>query len=218
MAEPAILAEPAAPATTAPARPAPASRAEARYAAEPISRFAVPDEADLPDNARQAFASVREKAGFTPNWLRALAVNPDAAYRMVAFYEHLFDPARSRLRAHERELIAVVVSAANRCSYCTLNHSQSLGAQWHDHARALRVALNHREVPLSPREHALAELVLRVTRDPVAVEKADLEALKPHGLDEAAIVEAIEIAGFFSYANRLTIALGVKPDAEFFQR
>ena len=84
---------------------------------EPVSRLGLPEESALPPHAAELFERFRRQYGFVPNWLAALAVNPDTAWRLVAFYEHLFDPHRSRLTAAERELIAVVTSAANTCSY-----------------------------------------------------------------------------------------------------
>lgn len=51
--------------------------------AEPISRFELGDEANLPRHAAALFADFRRAYGFAPNWLAALAVNPDTAYRIL---------------------------------------------------------------------------------------------------------------------------------------
>jgi uncharacterized peroxidase-related enzyme len=90
-----------------------AAPSPALHEAEPISRLGLPDAARLPPHY-----------GFIPNWLSTLAANPDAAYRLVTFYEHLFDPTRSHLSAAEWELIAVITSAVNHCSYCVFNHTR----------------------------------------------------------------------------------------------
>src|SRR6478609_7296639 len=68
---------------------------------EPLSRFGVPDETRLPPHVASIHAKFRRQYGFVPNWLAALSVNPDTAYRLVTFYEHLFDPRRSQLTAAE---------------------------------------------------------------------------------------------------------------------
>ena len=148
--------------------------------------------------------------------MSALAANPDTAYRLVTFYEHLFDPKRSHLSAAERELIAVVTSAVNHCSYCVFNHTRALASAIGDTVRAQRIAQGYHHVRLSEREQAIAELVDELTANPVAVGDDQLERLEALGYSREAIIEILEISAFFSYANRLTIALNVVPDNEFF--
>jgi uncharacterized peroxidase-related enzyme len=183
---------------------------------EPISRLPVPAEAELPEQIRKIYDSFRNHYGFVPNWLRAFSVNPNTVYRMVTFYEHLFDPKQSRLQAQDRELIAVVTSAVNECSYCVFNHTQSLSRAIRDTIRAQRIARDYRDVGLSAREAVLAEVAEKLARRPHTISDSDFERLKDIGLDESAAVEALEIAAFFAYANRLAIALSVVPDREFF--
>ncbi|GGC45909.1 peroxidase-related enzyme [Chelatococcus reniformis] len=184
--------------------------------AEPVSRLGLPDEAGLPAHVRALYDDFRAHYGFVPNWLSALAINPDTAYRLVEFYRHLFDPKNSHLTAADRELIAVVTSAANHCSYCVFNHTQALASALGDKVRAQRIAQGYGHVRLSDREQALAETVDLLTRSPTAVGEAEIERLRRLGLTDKAITEVFEISAFFSYANRLTIALNVVPDAQFF--
>jgi uncharacterized peroxidase-related enzyme len=143
--------------------------------AEPISRFELGDEANLPPHAAALFADFRRAYGFVPNWLAALAVNPDTAYRLVTFYHHLFDPNRSLLTSAERELIAVVTSSINHCAYCVFNHTQSLGTALNDPIQARRIAQGHDHVLLSDRDRALAETAEALTRDPGTVGDAALD-------------------------------------------
>jgi uncharacterized peroxidase-related enzyme len=185
-------------------------------AAEPLSRLGAPDEASLPPHVKAIYDGFRAHYGFIPNWLAALSINPDTAYRLVTFYEHLFDPKRSHLTAPERELIAVVTSAANHCSYCVLNHSQALAAATGDRQRAQRIGLGYHHVHLSPREVELAETVDKLATTPTAVGDADFARLRKLGFSDQAVAEILEVSAFFSYANRLTIALNVVPDQQFF--
>jgi uncharacterized peroxidase-related enzyme len=192
------------------------SLADANVSREPISRFVVPDETRLPTHVASIHAQFRRQYGFVPNWLAALSVNPDTAYRLVTLYEHLFDPHRSHLTAAERELIAVVTSAANGCSYCVFNHTQALASVTGDTVRAQRIAQGFHHVRLSPKETALAEVSERLTRDPSRIGEDDLQRLREIGFTQQAVTEVLEIAAFFNYANRLTIALNVVPDDQFF--
>jgi uncharacterized peroxidase-related enzyme len=194
----------------------PAQRSPEDTAHEPVSRFGVPDESRLPPHVAEIYAKFRRQYGFVPNWLASLAINPDTAYRLVVFYEHLFDPHRSHLTAAERELVAVVTSSANQCSYCVFNHTEALAAALGDTVRAQRIAQGFHHVRLSLKEEALAVIAERLTRDPTAIGDDDLQRLRQIGFTREAIVEILEISAFFSYANRLTIALNVVPDDQFF--
>jgi len=183
---------------------------------EPVSRFQVPDESELDPQLAKLYAEFLGNQGFVPNWLRALSVNPDTAFRLVQFYQHLFDPARSRLSAAERELIAVLSSASNRCSYSVFNHTRALGAALDDGVRARRIALDHHHVRLSKREQVLADVAEKLSTQPTSVGPDELDRLRQAGFDEPAALEVLEISAFFNYANRLTLALNVVPDKQFF--
>jgi uncharacterized peroxidase-related enzyme len=183
---------------------------------EPVSRLGLPDEASLPPHVKQLYDEFRAQCGFVPNWIRALAINPDTAYRLVTVYRHLFDPTRSRLSAPDRELIAVVTSAANHSNYDVFKHAQALGDAIGDRVKAQRIAQGFRHVRLSPRDQVLAEVVEKLTLEPTKVGEADLARLRNFDFSIEAIAEILEISAFFNYANRLTIALNVVPDDAFF--
>ncbi|HTV24516.1 MAG TPA: peroxidase-related enzyme [Polyangiaceae bacterium] len=183
---------------------------------EPLSRLQVPDDNELDPRLTDVFAEFTHSYGFVPNWLRALSINPDTALRIVQFYRHLFDPARSQLSAAERELIAVVSSATNHCSYAVFDHTRGLAAALDDDVRARRIAFDHHHVRLSKREQVLADIAEKLTAQPASVGLAELDRLRQAGFDEPAALEVLEIAAFFNYANRLTIALNIVPDAQFF--
>ena len=48
-----------------------------------------------------------------------------------------------------------------------------------------QVTANHRHADLTPREVALVEFAVKLTREPAKVDAADLEALTAHGLSDA---------------------------------
>jgi alkylhydroperoxidase family enzyme len=63
---------------------------------------------------------------------------------------------------------------------------------------------------------ALADISERLTRDPGGIRDEDLQGLRLIGFTQQAVTEVLEISAFFNYANRLTIALDVVPDEQFF--
>src|ERR1700756_4973732 len=85
------------------------------------SWFPVPDEAELPDGLRRLFAKARERLGFVPNVFRVYSFRPQRLSAWFAHYRQLHE-ATPNLTTAEREMIAVVVSAANGCLYCLIAH------------------------------------------------------------------------------------------------
>lgn len=82
----------------------------------PISRFPVADTAALPPDLAEAIRATAERVGFTPNIFRAYAWKPEHLRAFVAYHDVLMK-GESRLSRAERELIALAVSATNRCLY-----------------------------------------------------------------------------------------------------
>jgi uncharacterized peroxidase-related enzyme len=76
----------------------------------------VPDEAELSEEVQALFGRAREKLGFVPNVFRVFALRPEHLLRWRAYYDELLR-GESGLTDAQREMIAVVVSAQNRCYY-----------------------------------------------------------------------------------------------------
>ena len=76
----------------------------------------VPGEEELPEEVRSLFVRAEEKLGFVPNVFRVFALRPEHLQKWRAFYDELLR-GESRLTPAQREMIAVVVSAQNRCYY-----------------------------------------------------------------------------------------------------
>ncbi len=72
-------------------------------------------------------------------------------------------------------------------------------------------ALKHdwRTAPLEERERVMLEYVEKLTTNPVAIWRDDVEALRTVGFDDTAILQITLIAAFFNYINRVADALGV---------
>lgn len=186
-------------------------------ATQRISRLRVPDETELSDRHRRQLDGLRSTLGYLPNWAKAIALGGAHAERFNDYLLPFLDENTGRLPYVERELISTVVSAENGCSYCRFNHAQSLGEAVGDRRLGLRIAVSYHEVEeLTERQRALADFAAKITNHPRDIEDADFTALREVGLDDDDIFEAIQLAALFSAANRLTIALNVRPDDEFF--
>src|SRR5947207_15435826 len=90
-----------------------------------LSWLEVPAEDAVPDEVRELWQKPLEKLGFVPNVMRVFALRPTHMLRWWAHYDELMR-GESGLSKVQREMIAVVVSATNRCHYCIVSHAAAL--------------------------------------------------------------------------------------------
>lgn len=186
-------------------------------AKEQITRLGGVDRDDVSPRLQRQFDAAEAEYGYVPNWLRGYAVNEPTLERLLAIYGPLWDDADNHhLTIQERELISVVVAHENHCGYCVANHRYGLAKAIGDKERAARIADDHHLIDFSERDQALVDLAVKVTNEAWKVGEEDYERLRDVGFENAGIVEAIEVAAFFSYANKLTQAIGLQPDATLF--
>jgi uncharacterized peroxidase-related enzyme len=65
---------------------------------------------------------------------------------------------------------------------------------------------------LTPREVALLDFAVKLTKDPAEVRRADLDALRGQGLDDEQLVDLVHCVGYFNFINRVLDGLGVDPE------
>jgi uncharacterized peroxidase-related enzyme len=182
----------------------------------PISRFPAPSSLDaLPEDIRARILKVQEKSGFIPNVFLMLAHRPDEFRAFMAYHDALMDKEGGLSKA-EREMIVVATSAANQCQYCIVAHGAILRIRAKDPLIADQVAGNWRKAGITPRQRAMLDFAMKVSRRAEEVEEADYAALEAHGFTEADAWDIAAIAAFFAMSNRLANAAALRPNAEFY--
>ncbi len=157
------------------------------------------------------FDKCREKIGFVPNVLAAYAHDMGKLEAFVAFYNDLM-LAPSPLSKLEREMIAVVVSAENRCFYCVAAHGAAVRQMSGDPILGELLATNWRAADLSPRHRAMLAFAETITRSSHTIDTADRQALRDAGLDDRAIWDIAAVAAFFNMSNRMASAVDMRPN------
>ena len=76
-------------------------------------------------------------------------------------------------------------------------------------------AHDYRAAELEPRVRALCDFAVQLTALPASVERADVDALRAHGLDDPAIHDAIQVIAYFNYINRIAEGVGIEPEPEW---
>ncbi|ANM29925.1 hypothetical protein ABI59_10575 [Acidobacteria bacterium Mor1] len=74
-----------------------------------------------------------------------------------------------------------------------------------------RLAADPDGIDVSPRERALLDWALKVTRTPWEMTREDLQPLKEvAGLDDRGILDLSLVTAYFAFVNRLADSLGVE--------
>ena len=167
----------------------------------------------LPERTAKYFAVCEERLGMVPNVLRAHAFDPAKLDAFTGLYNELM-LADSGLSKLEREMIAVVVSSANRCWYCLVAHGAAVremgGAELGE-----RLALNWRTADLEPRHRAMLAFAERMTLESARIDEFDRQALRDVGFTDRDIWDIANVAGFFNMTNRVASATGMEPNPEY---
>lgn len=184
-------------------------------ASPPISRWPVPELADLPDDMRERILEVQQKAGFVPNVFLALAHRP-AEWRAFMAYHDALLLKDGGLSKGEREMIIVATSAANQCLYCVVAHGAILRVYEKKPLVADQVAVNHRKADITPRQRAMLDFAMKVCTASATIDEADFAALRSHGFSDDDIWDIGAITAFFGLSNRMANLAGMRPNDEFY--
>lgn len=181
----------------------------------PISRFPVPDLADMPQDIRARIEAVQEKSGFVPNVFLVLARRPDE-FRAFFDYHDAVMQRPGNLTQAEREMIIVATSNLNQCQYCVVAHGAILRIRAKDPLVADQVAVNYRKADITDRQKAMLDFAIKVAFQAHSVADADFDALSAHGFDQEDIWDIASIAAFFGLSNRVANVTSMRPNAEFY--
>jgi uncharacterized peroxidase-related enzyme len=160
------------------------------------------------------FAKCEEKLGFVPNVLKAYAFDTAKLSAFVAMYNDLM-LAPSGLSKLEREMIAVAVSAQNRCYYCLVAHGAAVRQLSDDPTLGELMVMNYRAARLSRRERTMLDFAVKLTVEPWLIEEDDRTHLRRAGFSDRDIWDIAAVAGFFNMTNRVASATDMRPNTVY---
>lgn len=179
-----------------------------------ISKLGVPDPATLDDDLQAIWKKCVEKLGFVPNVFSTYSLKPKRLRNFMAMYNDIM-LSESGLSKLEREMIAVVVSSANRCYYCLVAHGAAVRQLSGDPELGEMMALNYRIARLDNRQRAMLDFAWKLTTSPHLVEDADRDGLRAVGLSNEDLFDLSETVAFFNLSNRMASASDMMPNREY---
>ncbi len=170
------------------------------------------DEAD--GKLFELYDEIQRNRGRVSNILRAQSLEPKAMRAHLDLYMATCF-SKGGLSRREVEVIAVTVSAANGDAYSLSHHKDALGRYAKDAAWVEAVAKDPAKATTG-RERALVEYATILAAHPAKGVKPQVEALRKNGLRDEEILQAAQVVGYFTFANRIAVGLGVElePDGE----
>ena len=168
---------------------------------------------------RALYARVGNPDGTVDRVMQVHSLSPDSLHGHFEVYVAAMHRASPLSRA-ERELVGSFVSLLNGCAYCLQHHAAGLRrllpAERAMVADALAAGRDPRDRPsvVNAREAAMLAYAERLTRSPGEAEQAWTDDLRSAGLADREILDLACVIGYFCYANRVVLGLGVALEAE----
>jgi alkylhydroperoxidase domain protein len=118
-----------------------------------------------------------------------------------------YNPAGGLPRA-ERELAATATSRSNGCIFCASVHARFAATYSKRGDDVQRLLDDGTSVDFDPRWNAIVAASVALTGTPQEFDRAAVDRLREVGLDDLAILDVVQSAAFFAWANRLMLSLG----------
>ncbi len=179
-----------------------------------ISKLGVPNAGELDPDLQTVWKKATDKIGMVPNVLQAYSLRPQRLRNFMAMYNEIM-LSSSGLSKLEREMVAVVVSSANRCYYCLVAHGAAVRQLSGDPQLGEMMALNYRVAELDLRQRAMMDFAWKLTVTPADVSDADRAVLAAVGLNPEDVFDLSETIAFYNLSNRMAHALDMMPNPEY---
>ena len=177
----------------------------------------IPDE-EASDDLLDVLKQARTPHGTVDNVMRVHSLRPNTMRGHITLYRAALHDNANTLPMWLQETIASYVSILNDCPYSLANHWANARHLIGDEARAdeVEAALQERkpESAFSGAELALLQYAEKLTTNPGAMQKSDVDSLLEQGIDDGQVLEANQIVGYFNYVNRCLNGLGVTTEGD----
>ena len=167
------------------------------------------NEPDAGEELKLAYDKIKGNRGKVSNIMKIHSLNPRSMQEHLELYMTIMfrNPG---LKREEKELIAVVVSNANRCPYCINHHAEALNFYWKSKERLERFLADYSSAELDNRKLGLVTYADKLTRNPGEIIEDDVKSLKELGFSDASILNINLVVSYFNFVNRIALGLGVE--------
>ena len=157
---------------------------------------------------KDIYSKVVGERGKLSNILKIHSLLPKTMITHLDFYMSIMFN-KAGIRRADAELIATVVSAANKCDYCVNHHAEALKSYWKDDEKVKQAAEDFRKLDLTEKQNAMLEFAEKLTLHPGEMKEDDVKSLREIGFGDEEILSITLITNYFNFVNRVANGLGV---------
>lgn len=165
---------------------------------------------DATGKVSEIYTEITKSFGMVPNLFKAMALKPDILEANFMKFKAIM--TQGVLPRDLKEMVAVVVSQANCCSYCVDAHSAALKMMGFPRERILQLLDNVNSTDISSEYKTVLNLAIKATREPHKISESEVQELKDLGYSDADFVEFISVVDLFTSFNKFLDALQVEID------
>jgi alkylhydroperoxidase domain protein len=154
------------------------------------------------------FAGLVDRSRSKSEYFRLLVRDPEVLEARTKTDKDIFYNVADGLPRAERELAAAATSRYNGCIYCASVHARFASTYSKRRDDLQRLLDEGVGADLGERWNAVVKASVALAATPIAFGPDNVEELRRAGLDDAEIVDVINGASFFNWANRLMLSLG----------
>jgi alkylhydroperoxidase domain protein len=152
--------------------------------------------------------SLVDAARAKSDYFRLLARDPDILEARTRTDKDIFYNPQAGAPRADRELAAAATSRLNGCIYCASVHARHAATYGKREADVDKLLSQGVSADLGERWNAVVAASVALTAIPIDFGPEHIARLRHAGLDDLAIVDVINAASFFNWANRLMLSLG----------
>ena len=155
------------------------------------------------------FAGLVDRSRSKSEYFRLLVRDPEVLEARTKTDKDIFYNVADGLPRAERELAAAATSRYNGCIYCASVHARFASTYSKRRDDVQRLLDQGVGADLGDeRWNAVVKASVALAATPIAFGPDNIDELRRAGLDDAEIVDVINGASFFNWANRLMLSLG----------
>lgn len=170
-----------------------------------MKNFPIPTKEQVSPANQAIFESLKGMVGFVPNLYAIFAHSENALGNYLALQN-----GKTSIRAKEREVINLVVSQVNNCSYCLSAHTQF--AKMNGFTDEQILDIRRGEIGFDAKLDALAKLVKATTENRGRVSSEVLENFYAAGYTEASLIDVTMVIGDKIISNYLHALTNIPVD------
>lgn len=170
------------------------------------------EEEDADDALAEIYERARKTFTFVPDAVKVFSLRPSVAVPQEMLRRALLGPASS-LGERRADMISIVVSGMNQCSYCGIAHlGRLVERDEFNEDDALALFRDWRALDLPEDERVMLEFAEKLNATPWGMTEQDVQRLRQVGFSDENIYDIVMLTAYRNFMNRVLAGLGVSTE------